>query len=127
MNPCVTLPQKAELEQFCRDNGIRWFAIYGSALRDDFGPESDINVLVDFMPDRIPGLLGVAGMEIALSDLFGGRKVDLRTPNGLSRYFRQDVLDTAETRYGHREQAPPGSPEAPTASERASQYPVTAA
>lgn len=127
MNPCVTLPQKAELEQFCRDNGIRWFAIYGSALRDDFGPESDINVLVDFMPDRIPGLLGVVGMEIALSDLFGGRKVDLRTPNGLSRYFRQDVLDTAETRYGHREHVPPGNSEAPTASERASQYPVTAA
>ena len=127
MNPCVILPQQAELEQFCRDNGIRWFAIYGSALRDDFGPESDINVLVDFMPDRIPGLLGVVRMEIALSGLFGGRKVDLRTPNGLSRYFRQDVLDTAETHYGHREQASLGSPEAPTASERASRHLVTAA
>ena len=127
MNPCVTLPQKAELEQFCRDNGIRWFAIYGSALRDDFGPESDINVLVDFIPDRTPGLLGVVRMESDLSALFGGRKVDLRTLNGLSRYFRQDVLDTAETHYGHREQAPLGSPEVAGGSGQVSQHPVTAA
>jgi len=56
-------------------------------------------VLVEFPPDRTPGLLGMAGMEIELSALFGGRKVDLRTPEDLSRYFRQEVLDTAEVQY----------------------------
>ena len=57
--------------------------------RPIFGPESDIDVLVEFAPDRVPGLLGVAGMEIELSALFGGRRVELRTPEDLSRYFRQ--------------------------------------
>ena len=75
-------------------------ALFGSVLRDDFGPDSDVDVLVEFEPERIPGLLGVAAMEIALSDLFGGRKVDLRTLDDLSRYFRQEVLDAAEVRYG---------------------------
>ena len=56
-------------------------------------------MLVEFEPDRAPGLLGIAGMEIELSALFGGRKVDLRTPEDLSRYFRQDVLETAEVQY----------------------------
>ena len=55
---------------------------------------------VEFEPDRIPGLLGVAGMELELSELFTGRKVDLRTPEDLSPYFRQDVLATAEVQYG---------------------------
>ena len=56
-------------------------------------------MLVEFEPDRVPGLLGVAGMEAELSRLFLGRKVDLRTPEDLSPYFRQDVLDTAEVQY----------------------------
>ena len=68
-------------------------------LKQDFGPESDIDVLVEFEPDRIPGLLGVAGMELELSELFTGRTVDLRTPEDLSPYFRQDVLATAEVQY----------------------------
>ena len=79
MNPRVCIP-KAELAAFCRTQGIRRLAIFGSALRDDFGPDSDIDVLVEFAPGRVPGLLGIAGMEIELSPLFGGRKVDLRTP-----------------------------------------------
>ncbi|MCE2453008.1 MAG: nucleotidyltransferase family protein [Nitrospinae bacterium] len=87
---------------FCREHGVKQFAIFGSALREDFGPESDVDVLVEFEPGRTPGLLGVAGMERELSDLFGGRKVDLRTPEDLSRYFRQDVLDTAEVQYAQR-------------------------
>jgi len=98
MNPQLSIP-KDELAVFCRAHGIRRLAIFGSALRADFGAESDIDVLVEFAPDRIPGLLGVAGMEIELSALFGGRKVDLRTPEDLSRYFRQEVLDTAEVQY----------------------------
>ena len=68
-------------------------------LREDFGPESDIDVFVEFVADRTPGLLAVARMELELSELFSGRKVDLRTPEVLSRYFRQDVLDTAEVQY----------------------------
>ncbi len=98
MNPQLAIP-RTELAAFCRDHGIRWLAIFGSALRTDFGPESDIDVLVEFAPDRVPGLMGMAGLEIELSALFGGRKVDLRTPDDLSRYFRQEVLDGAEIQY----------------------------
>ena len=90
---------KTALAAFCQEHGIKRLAIFGSALREDFGPESDIDVLVEFEPDRIPGLLGVAGMELELSELFTGRKVDLRTPEDLSPYFRQDVLATAKVQY----------------------------
>ena len=98
MNPQLSIPRE-KLAAFCQENGIKRLAIYGSALREDFGPDSDIDVLVEFEKDRIPGLMGVAGMEIELSSLFSGRKVDLRTPEDLSPYFRQDVLDAAEVQY----------------------------
>ena len=98
MNPQISIP-KAKLGAFCRANGIRRLSIFGSALRADFGPDSDIDVLVEFGPGRTPGLLGIAGMEIELSTLLGGRKVDLRTPEDLSRYFRQEVLETAVVQY----------------------------
>ena len=98
MNPQVSI-SKERLAAFCRTHGVKRFAIFGSALREDFGPDSDIDVLVEFEPGRTPGLLGVAGMERKLSGMFGGRKVDLRTPEDLSRYFRQDVLDAAEVQY----------------------------
>jgi predicted nucleotidyltransferase len=87
------------LAAFCREHGIRRLAIFGSALRDDFGPDSDVDVLVEFDPDRIPTLFDIAGMEQDLSNFFGGRKVDLRTPEDLSRYFRQQVLAQAEVQY----------------------------
>lgn len=90
---------KAALATFCREHGITRLAIFGSALRDDFGPDSDVDLLVEFQPDRIPGLLGIAGMEMELSELFDGRKVDMRTPEDLSPYFRQDVLAVAEDQY----------------------------
>ena len=98
MNAQVSV-SKGAIGAFCRKHGIRRLAVFGSALRDDFGPTSDIDVLVEFECDRIPGLLSVAGMEEELSRLFLGRKVDLRTPEDLSPYFRQDVLDTAEVQY----------------------------
>ena len=98
MNPQLSIP-KAELTEFCQAHGIRRLAIFGSALRSDFGPESDVDVLVEFATGRAPGLLGLAGMEMELSTLFDGRKVDLRTPEDLSRYFRQEVVDTAEVQY----------------------------
>ena len=87
------------LAAFCREHEIRRFPIFGSVLREDFGPESDIDVIVEFVPARTPGLLDVARMELELSELFSGRKVDLRTSEDLSRHFRQEVLDTAEVQY----------------------------
>ena len=90
---------KEQIASFCRERHIRRLAIFGSALRPDFQPDSDIDVLVEFEPDHIPGLFGIARMERELSALLGGRKVDLRTPEDLSRYFRQGVLEEAEVQY----------------------------
>ena len=87
---------KAQLSSFCEAHGIRRLAIFGSALRDDFRPDSDIDVLVEFDADRTPGLLGLAGIELELSKFFRGRRVDLRTREDLSPYFRQEVLAEAE-------------------------------
>lgn len=98
MNGQVSISRDA-LAAFCRQHAIRRLSVFGSVLRGDFGPESDVDVLVEFEPGRTPGLLGVARMELELSELFSGRKVDLRTPEDLSRFFRQDVLDTAEVQY----------------------------
>lgn len=98
MNAHLLVP-RADLAAFCQAHGIKRLALFGSALREDFGPDSDIDLLVEFEPDRIPGLLGIAGMEIKLSELFAGRKVDLRTAEDLSPYFRQKVLDSAEVQY----------------------------
>ncbi|MBM3143795.1 MAG: nucleotidyltransferase family protein [Chloroflexi bacterium] len=98
MNPRISVPRDA-LAGFCRERGIRRLAVFGSALRDNFRPESDIDVLVEFEPDCIPSLFGIARMERELSILLGGHKVDLRTPEDLSRYFRQNVLMEAEVQY----------------------------
>ena len=68
-------------------------------LRDDFGPQSDIDVLVEFEAGHIPGFFGLLDAEEELSGLFGGRKVDLRTPEDLSRYFRDEVVAGAEVQY----------------------------
>jgi uncharacterized protein len=87
------------IKQFCRKHHIRKLSVFGSYLREDFRPESDIDFLVEFESDHIPGLIGLAGMEIELSELLGGQKVDLRTPNELSRYFRDEVLAEAEVQY----------------------------
>lgn len=98
MNSRIVIP-KDQIASFCRQRHIRRLAIFGSALRPDFGPDSDIDVLVEFEPEHTPGLFGIARMERELSALFGGRKVDLRTPEDLSRYFRQDVVAQAEVQY----------------------------
>ena len=93
---------KEKIAAFCREYHIRRLALFGSVLRPDFGPLSDVDVLVDFDPGHVPGLLGIARMERELSYVLGGRKVDLRTAEDLSRYFRQDVLDRAEVQYAER-------------------------
>lgn len=74
-------------------------AIFGSALRGELRPESDIDLVVTFEKGRTPGLLRLAQMELDLSALFSGRKIDLRTPDDLSRYFRREVMATAEVVY----------------------------
>ncbi len=86
------------IAEFCRRNHIVRLALFGSVLRDDFGPDSDVDVLVEFEPGFPVGLIRMAGMEIELSEILG-RKADLRTPNDLSRYFRDKVVAEAEVRY----------------------------
>jgi len=89
---------KDQIADFCQRNHIRKLALYGSVLRDDFGSDSDIDVLVEFAPDAHIGLMKMVGMERELSELIG-RKVDLRTPKELSRYFRDEVIAEAEVQY----------------------------
>ena len=83
---------------FCERHGIRTLALFGSILGDSFHPESDVDVLVEFRRGAVVGLIGLARIERELSDLFG-RKVDLRTAADLSRYFRDDVVQSAEILY----------------------------
>jgi len=90
---------RSRLAEFCRRHHIRRLALFGSALREDFSEESDIDALVEFEPGYTPGLLGMARLERELSHILGGRKVDLRTPEDLSRYFRDEVLQEAEVQY----------------------------
>lgn len=87
-----------ELEGYCRRNHITKLSLFGSALRGELKAESDIDVLVEFDKEHIPGLLGIARMENELTEMVG-RKVDLRTPAELSRYFREDVLSKAQVEY----------------------------
>jgi len=84
---------------FCRSNHIRKLSLFGSVLRDDFRPDSDIDVLVEFDAGRTPGFFDLMRMERELSQMIGGRKVDLRTPQDLSRYFRDEVVAHAQTQY----------------------------
>jgi len=93
----ITIDRQA-VADFCRRNQIRRFALFGSFLGDDFGPDSDIDVLVDFEPDARIGLIRMARIEIDLSDMIG-RKVDLRSPGDLSRHFRDQVVAAAEVLY----------------------------
>ena len=88
------------IADFCRRYNIAWLALFGSVIRDDFTPESDIDVLVDFLPDLpLPGLKYYWDMPNELSEMFDGRKVDLLTPEELSKYFVQEVLEEAEVIY----------------------------
>jgi len=93
---------RERLAEFRRRNHIQKLSPFGSVLRPDFGPGSDVDVLVEFEPDRVPGLSGIACMEWELSAILGGRKVDLRTAEDLSRYFRQQVVEEAELQYAER-------------------------
>jgi uncharacterized protein len=91
----------AEIAAFCQRHHIRKLALFGSVLRDDFRPDSDVDVLVEFAPEARITLFDMVDLEQELTAIIG-RRVDLRTPGDLSRYFRQRVLDTAEVLYVHR-------------------------
>jgi hypothetical protein len=92
----IRIPRK-KLEEFCRRNHIRKLAFFGSVLRDDFGLESDIDVLVEFEPGKTPGF-AFFGMQEELSEILG-RKVDLNTPGFLSKYFRDEIIREARVEY----------------------------
>ena len=84
---------------FCRLHHIRRLSLFGSVLTGTARPDSDVDLLVEFESGRTPGLLGMAKLEAELSALMGGRRVDLRTPQDLSRYFRDEVIRTAEVQF----------------------------
>ena len=96
--PRIKLPRK-KIETFCRKHHIRRLSLFGSVLRDDFSPDSDVDILVDFEPGHTPSFFRLFAMQDELSEMLGGRKVDMRTPNDLSRYFRDDVVRNAVVQY----------------------------
>ena len=93
----IDLPLTA-IYSYCERQPIRRLSLFGSFLRGDAGRNSDIDFLVEYMPGAPVGLLTMAGQEIELSEILG-RRVDLRTAEDLSRYFRQDVVDSARLIY----------------------------
>jgi predicted nucleotidyltransferase len=99
MHPALASLDETTLARFCRTHGIRRLSLFGSQLKGTARPDSDVDLLVEFEPGRTPGLLGISAMEIELSGLLGGRKVDLRTAADLSRWFRDEVSSSAEVQY----------------------------
>ncbi len=89
---------KDKLAEFCKRNHIRRLSVFGSALRGQLGPDSDIDLLVEFEPSHTPGLFSIVRMEMELTEMLG-RKADLRTPEDLSEYFRDEVVENAEVQY----------------------------
>jgi uncharacterized protein len=98
MHPRLPL-DATTLAHFCEQHHICRLALFGSYLTGTARPDSDIDLLVEFEPSQVPGLLALVSMELELSDLLGGRRVDLRTAEDLSRAFRDEVVRTAEVQY----------------------------
>ena len=98
MHPSLNIDEST-LAQFCQAHHIRRLSLFGSRLKGTARPDSDIDLLVEFEAAHTPTLFDVAAMEIELSDLNSGIKVDLRTPADLSRHFRADVTQSAELQY----------------------------
>ena len=96
--PYISISTKKKSRLFAGKTTVCRLSLFGSVLRNDFGPDSDVDVLVQFEPEHVPGLFGMARMEHELSNIFG-QKVDLRTAEDLSRYFRDEVLANAEVQY----------------------------
>ncbi len=93
----IDIPED-KIAEFCKRNGIQCLSLFGSVLRDDFTPKSDIDVLVEFKPGRTPGLAFFGRIPNDLSEILG-RQIDLNTPQCLSPYFRQKVLEEAKIIY----------------------------
>lgn len=89
---------KQKIAEFCRKNHIKKLSLFGSALRDDFRPDSDVDILVEFELAAHVGLIKLAGLELKLGEILG-RKVDLNTPEFLSKYYRKEILAEAEAQY----------------------------
>jgi uncharacterized protein len=98
MSARIDIP-KDKIAEFCRHNRIRRLALFGSVLRDDFGPDSDVDVLVEFEQGARVGFFELYDMEQELSHLLGGRTVEMNTAMSLSKYFRDKVLQEAEVHY----------------------------
>ncbi len=94
----IPVDQKA-LAELCRRHQIRRLSLFGSVLKGEDRPDSDVDLLVEFEPGAAPGLLGLAAIEAELTALLGGRQVDLRTAQDLSRHFRAEVVRSAEVQY----------------------------
>lgn len=92
---------KVAVAEFCQTHHIRKLSLFGSVIRDDFGPESDVDVLVEFESGASVGLFDISRMELELSPLFDGRKVDLRTQGDLGKYMRDRVVAGAEGIYAN--------------------------
>lgn len=96
--PRIIVPE-LKIKVFCQKYNVKNLYLFGSVLRSDFSSSSDIDVLVEFLPEMTPGLFKIISMEEELSMIFGGRKVDLRTIHELSRYFRGQVKEEAKLLY----------------------------
>jgi uncharacterized protein len=95
--PAIDIPKQA-LAEFCRRHGIRRLSLFGSVLRDDFRPDSDVDVLVEFQPGTIVGW-GIINIEDELSQLLGGHKVDMVNPKYLNRHLKDQILASAQVQY----------------------------
>lgn len=99
MNTFLNIDQSS-LSDFCSQNKIQRLSLFGSQLKGTAGPDSDIDLLVEFEEGKKPGLIGLSRMEAELSELLGNRKVDLRTAEDLSPFFRDEVAHKAEVVFG---------------------------
>lgn len=88
-----------ELDTFCKNNNIYKLSLFGSALRDELRPDSDLDILVEFKKGHTPSFFELHRMEMELAELFSGRKIDLRTSGDLSKYFREEVVSGSEVLY----------------------------
>ena len=93
----ISIP-KDRITEFCVRNRVRRLSLFGSVLREDFGPDSDVDILVEFEPGARIGLIRLSGLEIELGKIVG-RKVDLNTPGFLSKYYRDQILTEADVQY----------------------------
>jgi predicted nucleotidyltransferase len=99
------------LEGFCEKYHIRKLSLFGSVLRPDFHAKSDIDVLVEFAPEHVPGFITLGAMHVELEVILG-RPVDIRTPASLSDYFREDVMEHAQVQYERTQRSNSHTPHA---------------